>query len=74
MYIFTLSAFSYRELGQEAAAAAKIIYEKFMKGNEIRNNYIKLGKEKKEEYMVFIYSISSLLKYTFDYYKFKFIM
>ena len=47
--------FIFSELGQQAAAAAKLIYDKFTKGDEIRNIYIKLGKEKKEEYMVFFF-------------------
>lgn len=42
----------FRELGEEAVSKAKIIYDKFTKGREIRSNYIKLGKEKKEEYGV----------------------
>ncbi|GBN15734.1 Glucosidase 2 subunit beta [Araneus ventricosus] len=39
-----------KELGEAALEAARAVREKFLKGEEIRNEYIKLGKEKKDEY------------------------
>ncbi|XP_035234252.1 glucosidase 2 subunit beta-like isoform X2 [Stegodyphus dumicola] len=39
-----------KELGQEALIAARKIRDKFLKGQEMRKEFIKLGKEKKDEY------------------------
>ncbi|KAG8180886.1 hypothetical protein JTE90_018386 [Oedothorax gibbosus] len=39
-----------KELGEEALAAARSVRDKFLKGQDIRNEYIKIGKEKKDEY------------------------
>lgn len=57
--------FCYRELGEEALAAARSVRDKFLKGQETRSEYIKLGKEKKEEYSV---SDSHFIKTNFNYY------
>lgn len=43
-----------KELGQQAFMFAKILQDTFLKGQEIRNEYIKKGKEKKEELQVLL--------------------
>ncbi|XP_042899463.1 glucosidase 2 subunit beta [Parasteatoda tepidariorum] len=43
-----------KELGEKAYAAAKVVYDEFEKGQTLRNQYIKLGKEKKEEYQALL--------------------
>ncbi|GIX98106.1 glucosidase 2 subunit beta [Caerostris darwini] len=39
-----------KELGEAALEAARAVREKFLKGADIRSEYIRLGKEKKHEY------------------------